>query len=356
MGIKDFYKLINKFAKDVNVETNIRELEGCTVAVDVSIFLYKYIKMFQEEWKTYFIHFVCALKKNYIYAIYIFDGNEYPVEKLQMQLKRRNEVKKIVDKNEKLKDILDDVENLYKLKSFKENLQSLLNIDKFEDSTDYNSSESVKKLLNTYIEKYTKRTFSVSLKHILQAKKILKLLGVSFIQADGEAEKLCAQLVLNGQAHIVLSEDTDVLVYGSSLISKFDLNSGKITFLNIQMILDELSMDQNTFKDLCILLSCDYNTRTVLNINDKKIHIGLVKAFELIRKYKSIDNISNIDLTPLNHKKCREIFNTTKDKIKIPVMRNPNFSKVSEYIIKHKLKIHIGYIEELWSPINVIIV
>ena len=72
MGIKDLNKFITKFTPKAIIRKNISSFNGSTLAVDVSIFLYKYKysnKLIQSFLQQYY-HF----KKNNIELIYIFDG------------------------------------------------------------------------------------------------------------------------------------------------------------------------------------------------------------------------------------------------------------------------------------------
>ncbi|XP_066547118.1 probable flap endonuclease 1 homolog [Amia ocellicauda] len=115
--------------------------------------------------------------------------------------------------------------------------------------------------------------------------RLLQLLGVPFIQAAGEGEAMCAQLVRCGRVDAVASEDMDTLAFGSSLLIR-QLNAKKsndIVEYSLPKLLDILGLTQEQFVDLCILLGCDYC---------EKIHgLGPRKALDLIQEHKTIENV-----------------------------------------------------------------
>ena len=45
--------------------------------------------------------------------------------------------------------------------------------------------------------------------------------GISYIEADGEADKWCAKLVLSGKAYACISEDMDMFAYGCPFVLRY---------------------------------------------------------------------------------------------------------------------------------------
>ena len=143
--------------------------------------------------------------------------------------------------------------------------------------------------------------------------KQLSLLGFPVIQAKYEADSLCASLEVNGFVSTVLTSDTDILCYGvkgfirdltdmrASLVDRKGINySSKLCqYVDLNTILEANGFDFNMFRDFCIMLGCDYNERIY--------RIGYKKSLAQISTYGSIDNLK-LDTTPLNHHRCREIF------------------------------------------------
>ena len=59
--------------------------------------------------------------------------------------------------------------------------------------------------------------------------------------------------------------------------------SDKISKINLEVLLKELNLNYDQFVDVCILCGCDYT--------DSIPGIGPMKSYDLIQKYKQIENI-----------------------------------------------------------------
>lgn len=115
--------------------------------------------------------------------------------------------------------------------------------------------------------------------------ELLRLLGVPVVQAPGDAEALCAQLVKAGTVHAVASEDMDTLPFGATLLIR-NLNGSKdseVTEYSLQTLLQKLNITQTEFVDLCILLGCDYC--------DKIPALGPRRALVLIQEHRTIEQV-----------------------------------------------------------------
>lgn len=139
--------------------------------------------------------------------------------------------------------------------------------------------------------------------------QLLKLLGVPVVQAPGDAEALCAQMVKTGTVHAVASEDMDTLPFGATLLIR-QLNASKdseVTEFSLQKLLHKLNISQKEFIDLCILLGCDYC--------DKIAGLGPIRALALIQKHRTIEEVVlhvNRKTHPIPHfwkyKEARKVF------------------------------------------------
>ena len=149
---------------------------------------------------------------------------------------------------------------------------------------------------------------------------------------------MCACLCKSGYADAVLSEDSDVLCYGSPcLLCK--VGKGKVTIICIDDVLEGLDMEMASFLDLCILLGTDYNSRTSLDKGGKPQHIGMKKALALIREHKSIESLEPLLLDPqvLNYKKCRELFQTQEIVADVK-RREPNVDAAREFCAQNDIR------------------
>merc|ERR1712142_1180835 len=137
------------------------------------------------------------------------------------------------------------------------------------------------------VEKFNKRLVRVTSKHNEEAKKLLKSMGIPYVDAPGEAEASCAALVKAGKVFATGTEDMDSLTFGSSVVLRHltfsEARKMPIKEYNLSKILDDLSLTQDEFIDLCILLGCDYC--------DSIKGVGPKRAIELIKQYRTIEEI-----------------------------------------------------------------
>ncbi|XP_041659821.1 probable flap endonuclease 1 homolog [Cheilinus undulatus] len=139
--------------------------------------------------------------------------------------------------------------------------------------------------------------------------KLLKCLGVPVVQAPGDAEALCAQLVKWGTVDVVASEDMDTLPFGAKTLIR-QLNAKKdsdVIEYSLPKLLEKLQITQSEFVDLCILLGCDYC--------GKIAGFGPKRALTLIQQHRSIEEVVlhiNRQTHPIPHswkyKEARKIF------------------------------------------------
>jgi XPG I-region len=107
------------------------------------------------------------------------------------------------------------------------------------------------------------------------------------IQAEWEADVICANYVKSGVAWACLSDDVDMLVYGCCrVIREFSIHSlsGQLNTLNT--ILRELKMSFSTFRDIMVISGTDYN---ITNSTD----VSLYRTLSLSNDYlyrKSYDS------------------------------------------------------------------
>ncbi|KAM6948632.1 putative flap endonuclease 1 homolog [Aplochiton taeniatus] len=119
----------------------------------------------------------------------------------------------------------------------------------------------------------------------LDCLQLLKLLGVPIIQAQGDGEALCAQLVKEGKVDAVASEDMDTLPFGAKFLIR-QLNAKKdseVIEYSLPKLLETLEITFIEFVDLCILLGCDYC--------DKIVGLGPKRALSLIQQHHTIENV-----------------------------------------------------------------
>lgn len=376
MGIKDLMKVIKEYCEDMLLVFHLSEFEGMRIAIDISIFLYKYIRTSGEiRWMNTFILLLCALKQYRIKGVCIFDGPDPPPEKKLEQDRRRAEGEKQISRLKeciRMRDMLQDEYAPFDeepTEQIKKECRLLISKRRGQyDRTNYCDANDICSSLNETIEKLEKQTMPITDKHRKQAMDIVKMFGFACYQADGEAETLCAYLCAKGLVDAVLTEDTDVLAYGTPLMiafKDFKLSDRKVYGLHMPSILDYLDMTQEEFTDLCILLSCDYNNRARGFPPDgrnrkKPVGIGVKGAWHMIREYRRLEKVEKylVDPDPLKYRRCRELFSLPKRVKKIrggilPIDKEPDWGALEDLISTNRLTVKIDYISKKWKPAQI---
>ena len=249
MGIKYLNRFLQENCKESIRKVNLYELSGKKVVIDTSIYMYRYLG--EEALLENIYLMINILRLNNIIPLFVFDGKP-PKEKDDLLRERKQNKKKAEEKYNELKNKLIDGQN--------EKIQ-----------------EEMIQLKKEFI-----RLHHTDIKDV---KLLIQSLGVSYIEAPGEADKLCAKLVNKNLAYACLSEDMDMFVYGCKRVLRYLslLNKTAIMY-EMKDILIELDMNFNDFKNICIISGTDYN---IHNNNDLT---NTLKYFKKYRKSKEKKN------------------------------------------------------------------
>ena len=264
MGIRSLNRYLRDNCPDSIRCINVAELSGKIIAVDISIYLYRYET---ENALLENIFSMLSIFRHYnIIPIFIFDGKP-PPEKKETMVKR--------------KEYKEDAMEEYK------NIKCKLEHNDFANKFD--KQELVNKM------EYLKKQFvCLSKDKIGKVKNLISAYGASYFDAPGEADELCASLVIKKKAWACLSEDTDLFVYGCTRVLRyFSLINHTVILYYTKGILQELKISQPEFRQVCVLSGTDYN----LNVNaeaDSNLlsnERSVSQMFKYFRKYKkSNDN------------------------------------------------------------------
>ncbi|KAA8913600.1 PIN domain-like protein [Sphaerosporella brunnea] len=147
--------------------------------------------------------------------------------------------------------------------------------------------EAKEKGIAEEIEKFARRTVRVTHEQNNDCKKLLKLMGMPYVEAPCEAEAQCAALAKAGMVYAAASEDMDTLCFESPILLRHltfsEQRKEPIQEIHLEKTMEGLGFTREQFIDLCILLGCDYC--------DKIPKIGPATALKMIRKYKSIEEV-----------------------------------------------------------------
>jgi 5'-3' exonuclease len=337
MGIKNLNRFIQKHAPQAHTELHLENYRHKTIAVDTNIYLFRYKSLSQHRWLNTFMNLVLTLKKYDIHCIFTYDTRA-PPEK-DFRKKERKERKRNAE--ERLRHIRADV-NDYEIKGEVSPLLQEITLKRYTKvkrllnpvETNHVDMEAVRREIRVL----ENQMISVSSRDIELSKKGLDLLGIQHYDSPSEAETLCAYFCCHSKVDAVLSNDTDVLVYGTPLfMTKLNIQREVFTEIQHDVILDSLGMTKEEFTDFCIMCGTDYN---------KNIYkIGNEKSYKLIREHKRIDHIeqnTSIDVTDLNYHRVRQIFKVPEKLDEHYCFKNTNadFEGFMQFVQTHNITLN----------------
>lgn len=261
MGIRNLNQYLRNNCDQSIRCINIADLSGKRIAVDISIYLYKYET---ENLLLENMYVMLYIFRHYnIIPIFIFDGKP-PLEKKALLIKRKEDKEEALEEFNRLQ------------------IQLKNNIDYLNDNE--------KQDILSSIEQLKKQIVQINKDKIDKVKKLIRAYGATYFDAPGEADLVCALLVIKKKVWACLSEDMDLFVYGCSRVLRyFSLIGHTVVLYYMKGILEELNMTQKEFKEICVLSGTDYNINA--DGNNNKVNFNTTLKF--FRKYK--DTKSNLE-------------------------------------------------------------
>lgn len=307
MGIKNLLKLINMYP-DLVEEKEIIEYKNKKIAIDISILLYQVVISVRNtgsdltnnkgEVTSHILGLfnkTIKLLENKIIPVYVFDGKPPDLKRKVLDIRR----------------------------SIRKKAEEKMSLAETEE-------EKIK---------YFKRSVTISKKQLDECRELLDLMGVPYVNAPEEADSQCAWLAEQNLVDAVLTEDMDILTFGSpKIVRNLTSQKKKPLEINLNKIKDKFGWTQNNFIEICVLFGCDYSD-----------HITDINFLKLFHEYQKNKNIHKV-LNKLNRK--IDVNNSIKyfkypmidKKITNLTIRNSNLEKlenllVSKYgLIKYKIK------------------
>ncbi|CAF1388380.1 unnamed protein product [Adineta ricciae] len=259
MGIHTLAKLIADQAPGAIKEGEIKNYFGRKIAIDASMSIYQFLIAVRQNGETLtnengettshlmgMFYRTIRMVENGIKPVYVFDGKppQMKSKELEKRLERRTEAEAEMSKAAEAGD---------------------------EEAFD----------------KFARRTVKVTREHAEDCKRLLKFMGIPYVDAPTEAEAQCAALVKEGKVYGVGTEDMDALTFGSDVLIRHltfsEARKMPIREYTLAKVLQGLGINFEEFIDLCILLGCDYC--------DSIKGIGQKRALDLIKQYRNIETI-----------------------------------------------------------------
>jgi flap endonuclease-1 len=314
MGIKHLNKFFKENASESTKLISLSELSGKKIAVDISIYMYKYAS---DDTLIENIYLMLSVFRHYnVIPIFVFDGKP-PTEKNELLKKRRHDRKRAEEEYNLLKnklinnDDLDDIERQDLINNMDMLKRSFVNINK-------NDIKNVKELIISY--------------------------GATYYDAPGEADELCAILSIRGKVWACLSEDMDMFVYGCPRVIRYiSLLNHTAVIYDMKGILENLGVTQKELREICVLSGTDYNNLND-NVKNSPTLYTTLKYFKKFHKDKNNTNDfydwllenTNYIRDSENLKKIYNIFDLSKGHDNIKVFENVKI--INGTIMKDNIK------------------
>lgn len=278
MGIQGLSRVVADHAPAAISERNIAQYSGKRIAIDASMSLYQFLIAVRDQSGAQLTsatgnttsHLVglfyrtIRLIEHGLKPVYVFDGKppELKRAELDRRAKRREEAQQHVNDQ--------------------------------EDA-----------------DKWSRRTVKVNAWQSIEARHLLELMGVPYIDAPGEAEAQCADLVKRQLVYATATEDMDAITFGSNILLRHmtfsETRKMQIQEFRLDDILQQMHFSREQFIDLCILLGCDYC--------DTLKGVGPKRAFAMIKVFGSIEGVLKsgklvADAVPdqWNYEEARQLF------------------------------------------------
>ncbi|EIE77785.1 hypothetical protein RO3G_02489 [Rhizopus delemar RA 99-880] len=212
----EFYKrnprLISEHSPEAIKSYEIKNFFGRKVAIDASMSIYQFMiavrqqdgQVLQNEEGETTSHLMgmfyrtVRMVDNGIKPVYVFDGKPPTLKSGE----------------------------LAKRKARKEEAQ-----EKMEEANEIGTAADV--------TRYTKRTVKVTSEHNNECKRLLKAMGIPYVEAPCEAEAQCAELARGGKVYAAASEDMDTLTFKAPILLRH------LTFSEARkMPIDEVNLEK----------------------------------------------------------------------------------------------------------------
>jgi len=174
------------------------------------------------------------------------------------------------------------------------------------------------------------------------AKRLLKLLGVPWVQAPSEGEAQAAYMTMKGDTDYCASQDYDSLLFGAPMLIRNVTISGRRKLprknvyvevvpetVDLSKVLSELGVTRKQLVDIGILVGTDFNPEGIKGIGPKT-------ALQLIKLHGSLEKVVPVlkeAVFPVEPQRIRDIFLHPKVRDDYPlVWREPDVDGVVSFM------------------------
>jgi len=252
MGIRYLNRFFKEEAMHAIKLISLKQLSGKKIAIDISIYMYKYASENNLIENMYLL--LSVLRHYNIIPIFIFDGKA-PIEKKELLQKRKEDKKAAQEEYDTLKNKL------------------LINEE---------MDEIEKQEIMTHMDLLKRKFVNINKKDIEMVKRLIRAYGATYYDAPGESDEICALLTIKGKVWATLSEDMDMFVYGCPRVLRYmSLLNHTVVLYDTKSILETLGISQKDLREICVLSGTDYNSMN----DDSKNSPNLYTTLKYFKKF-----------------------------------------------------------------------
>jgi len=246
MGIRYLNRFFKEEAMHAIKLISLKQLSGKKIAIDISIYMYKYASENNLIENMYLL--LSVLRHYNIIPIFIFDGKA-PIEKKELLQKRKEDKKAAQEEYDTLKNKL------------------LINEE---------MDEIEKQEIMTHMDLLKRKFVNINKKDIEMVKRLIRAYGATYYDAPGESDEICALLTIKGKVWATLSEDMDMFVYGCPRVLRYmSLLNHTVVLYDTKSILETLGISQKDLREICVLSGTDYNSMNDESKNSPNLYTTL---------------------------------------------------------------------------------
>jgi flap endonuclease-1 len=326
MGIKNLLKFLSEHPDIINKQ-NHKQYYGKKIAIDISILIYQVVIAIRNSGSDLtnnkgeitshilgLFNKTISFLENGIIPVFVFDGKPPRLKYKILEARKQVRQKALI----KLSDAQTDVDKI----------------------------------------KYLKRSVFISREQMNQCRELLTLMGIPYINAPQEADSQLAYLCKQNIVYAVLTEDMDILTFGSPRIIRNLTSSKKIPLeIELSKILETLNITYNEFIELCILFGCDY-CHNLTDIKTNVIFTFYMKNKTIEKTLDALKDAGYVIPDQFEYIEAKEYFNNS---LAIPItnenifITKPDINKlisllVGKYgLIKYKLIGKLNRLNDLYD-------
>lgn len=275
MGIKNFMKIIQKYADEAITYNKINKYKDTVMGIDGNLMIYKMVYAIRKNGydikngdiivthlNSLLLKIIGFVKYN-ITPVFVFDGIQPKMK--EKTLKRRKEFQKSMKKKYYNAITQDEKKKYYFMKS------------------------------------------DITFQEIQQCIELIRVFNFTVIESIEEADSQLSDLSKKKVIDYIVTDDMDILIFGgANILKNFTISDKKkIQEISLNIIKEQTEMNQHQLVDLAILLGCDY-CPTIKGI-------GPIGAYKLMKKYGDIKEIIKnepikIGAVEYKYKKIRNYF------------------------------------------------